>query len=294
MNLFKIVLFLWILVQTFYFGHFGPDLLFLKSLRPERLVFGLMLLSYLLARLSGKAISRRLGWPEWLMFTITAISLVSLILTGVTSGPYKDKYEQWLSTMFNLTVYPYAAYFCVRGFRYRKEFLIAFLKLLCFFGAYLSVTAVGEHYNLNWLVWPDYIMDPRLGTQFERARGPFMESVGMGRLLTVAFGSWLVLRSEGGNVIRTLSFVFVPLTLISLYFTNTRGPWIGCALLWLAFIVFRTPVRGTLYRLGIAVLLIASLNLSSKFTLDSGNIFFNRESTVTDRVVTWLVSLRMI
>jgi len=58
-----------------------------------------------------------------------------------------------------------------------------------FAGAYLSLTGVFEHFNCtSGLVWPDYIMDEQLGTQFGRSRGPFMESVAMGRVLTMALG----------------------------------------------------------------------------------------------------------
>jgi O-antigen ligase len=80
----------------------------------------------------------------------------------------------------------------------------------------------------------------------------------------------------------------------SVYFTATRGPWIGFALVCLIFLVFKTPVRRTMRWLTVCIVIAAVFGVTSKFWFGENNIFLERQSTVTDRVVTWLVSGRMI
>jgi len=137
-------------------------------------------------------------------------------------------------------------------------------------------------------------MDPDLGTHFERSRGPLMESVAMGRVLTMVFGCWLVLRLEAGPFLRKVAIVSIPVTMASVYFTATRGPWIGFALVCLIFLVFKTPVRRTVGWLTVCIVIAAVFGVTHKFSIGENNLFLERQNTVTDRVVTWLVSGRMI
>jgi len=293
MKAFRVFLFSWIIVQTFYFGPYGPDLVFLKQIRPHDVLFVLTLLSFLSAWLGGKTVPSRMEWPERLLLLLGGILAASFLLGGAAFDETTSK--KWLGTLLNFTFYPFSAYFFVRAFPYRKEFVVGVLKVICFLGIYLAITGMFEHYQpLNALVWPGYIMDPGLGSHFGRSRGPFMESVAMGRVLTMAFACWLVLRLEGGPFLRKVAMFSIPVTMASVYFTNTRGPWVGFALICLIFVVFKTPVRRTVCWLTVCIVIVASAGITHKFALGENNLFLARQGTVTDRVVTWLVSGRMI
>ena len=290
---FRIFLFSWIVVQTFYFGIYGPDLLFLKQIRPHDVLFVLTLVSFLLAWVGGKTVPSRMEWPERLLLLLGGIFVASFVFRGAAFDETTSK--KWLGTLLNFTVYPFSTYFFVRAFSYRKEFVVGVLKVICFLGIYLAITGVFEHYQpLNALVWPGYIMDPGLGSHFERSRGPFMESVAMGRVLTMSFACWLVLRLEAGPFLRKVAIFSIPVTVASIYFVATRGPWMGFALVCLIFLAFETPVRRTMRRLIICTLIAAALGVGSKFSIGESNLFLKRQSTVTDRMVTWLVSGRMV
>jgi O-antigen ligase len=291
--LFRFVLLSWIVAQTFYFGGFGPDIAFIKLIHPHHVLFLLLFASFFMARSGGVTLLRRLELPERLLLLVGGIWVGSFVCSGAhyDETVYENK---WLSALLNVTLYPYATFFLVRSFPYRKEFVVGVLKVICVLGIYLAFTGIFEHYELNWLVWPDYIMDPGRGSHFGRARGPFMESVAMGRVLTMVFVSWLVLQIESGPVLKGLAFLCVPAAMASIYFTQTRGPWIGFGLVCLAFILFKTPVRRTVYCLVGCILVAACLGLSHKFSLGDKNLFLERQTTVTDRVVTWLVSGQMI
>src|SRR5437667_9758125 len=121
-----------------------------------------------------------------------------------------------------------------------------------------------------------------------------MESMAMGRVLTIVFGCWLVLRLEAGPFLRKVATVCVPVTVASVYFTSTRGPWMGFALLCLIFLFLKTPVRRTMCWLTLCIVIVAAFGFTHKFSIGQNNLFLERQSTVTDRMVTWLVSGRMI
>ena len=293
MKAFRVFLFSWIVAQAFYFGIYGPDLLFFKQIRLHDVLFVLTLISFLLAWVGGKTVRSRMEWPERLLLLLGGILVASFFLGGAASDETTSK--RWLGTLMSFSFYPFSVYFFVRAFPYRREFLVSMLKVICFLGIYLAFTGVFEHYEpLHWLVWPGYIMDPDLGTHFERSRGPLMESVAMGRVLTMVFGCWLVLRLEAGAFLRKVAIVSIPVTMASVYFTNTRGPWIGFALVCLIFLIFKTPVRRTVGWLTVCIVIVAVFGVTHKFSIGENNLFLERQTTVTDRVVTWLVSGRMI
>src|SRR6266446_3467239 len=236
MKAFRVFLFSWIVAQTFYFGIYGPDLLFLKQIRPHNVLFVLTLISFLLAWVGGKTVPSRMEWPERLLLLLGVIFAASFFLGGAASDETTSKKS--LGTLLSFALYPFSTYFFVRAVPYRREFLVSVLKVVCFLGIYLAFTGVFEHYEwLHSLVWPGYIMDPDLGSHFERSRGPFMESVAMGRVLTMVFGCWLVLRLEAGPFLRKVAMFSIAVTMASVYFTATRGPWMGFALICLIFLV---------------------------------------------------------
>jgi O-antigen ligase len=293
MKAFRVFLFSWIVAQTFYFGIYGPDLLFLKQIRPHNVLFVLTLISFLLAWVGGKTVRSRMEWPERLLLLLGVIFAASFFLGGAAFDETTSKKS--LGTLLSFTLYPFSTYFFVRAIPFRREFLVSVLKVVCFLGIYLAFTGVFEHYEwLHWLVWPGYIMDPDLGSHFERSRGPFMESVAMGRVLTMAFACWLVLRLEAGPFLRKVAIFSIPVTMASVYFTATRGPWMGFALICLIFLVFKTPVRRTVCWLTVCIVIVAAFGVTNKFSLGQNNLFLERQTTVTDRVVTWLVSGRMV
>jgi len=293
MKLFNFLLLSWIVAQTFYFGNYGPDLGPLSAVRPDRVLFILMAISFVWGWARHKTVATKWEWPERLLVGLTTLCIVSFLVSGSLNDDSDGK-NKWLNALFNITVFPCATYFWVRALPYRTEFAVSVLKVLCFLGVYLSFTAVCEHYEWQSLVWPAYIMDESLGTHFGRARGPFMESVAMGRVLTMVFAGWLVLRLASKPLLRNFATFCLVLTLAGIYFTATRGPWLGLGLVLITFLVSETPVRKTVLRLVACIAVSAAIGLSNKFSLGQNNLFFGRQNTVTDRIVTWLVSMDMI
>src|SRR6266550_9297305 len=113
MKAFRVFLFSWIVAQTFYFGIYGPDLLFLKQIRPHNVLFVLTLISFLLAWVGGKTVRSPMEWPERLLLLLGGILASSFYLGGAGLDAAESK--RALATLMNFTFYPFSAYFFVRA-----------------------------------------------------------------------------------------------------------------------------------------------------------------------------------
>src|SRR5436309_13944141 len=82
MKAFRVFLFSWIVAQAFYFGIYGPDLLFLKQIRPHDVLFALTLVSFLLAWVGGKTVHSPMEWSERLLLLVGGILAASFFLGG--------------------------------------------------------------------------------------------------------------------------------------------------------------------------------------------------------------------
>jgi O-antigen ligase len=102
------------------------------------------------------------------------------------------------------------------------------LTALCL---YLVFTAFCEHFQINRLVFPQYILDPSIGLHADRARGPVVNAAENGGIIALLLVVALHrVRYAATQAVRLLG----PLTLLlaglpALWFTQTRGPWVAFA-----------------------------------------------------------------
>lgn len=104
------------------------------------------------------------------------------------------------------------------------------LKLLVVLGLYLGLTAVFEVSGPTQLVFPRYIMDPSVGIQFGRARGPFVESEADGLVIAVCGYAAGLAISRFRGAWRIASVVTVLACAAGVLFSLTRSVWIGTVL----------------------------------------------------------------
>ena len=138
--------------------------------------------------------------------------------------------------------------------------------ILTMFLGYLIVTAFCEHFHINWLVFPQYILDPSYGTHSERARGPVLNAAENGGIIAIllivamhrisyAFTFPLRLWTTSALLITGLP---------ALWFTQTRGAWVafgGGLVIMLLHERRKALVTALLAFASIAVLLIGLLEL---------------------------------
>jgi putative inorganic carbon (HCO3(-)) transporter len=123
-------------------------------------------------------------------------------------------------------------------------------------GVYLGFTGIFEIIGPHALVFPRYILDPSVGTQFGRARGPFVEAVVEGlALYACALAAIVALREWTSRGARAIAKLAIAVCLVSLLLTFQRADWLG-AVVAAAVTLLAVP---ELRRYAIAVALAVTL-----------------------------------
>ena len=104
------------------------------------------------------------------------------------------------------------------------------LRCLVVIGLYLGATAFFEIVGPKSLVFPRYILDPNVGIQFGRARGPFVgsEADGLAMVQCGFAAAFASNRLRGGW--KPVARVTVGLCALGALLTLTRSVWLGSAL----------------------------------------------------------------
>jgi putative inorganic carbon (hco3(-)) transporter len=118
------------------------------------------------------------------------------------------------------------------------------LGTLVALGGYLGFTALMETLDIRWLVFPDFINNPSIGTHSDRARGPFLESVtnGSGLFLGVV-GSGIALVLWRHERWRMVASGVLILCFAGLLFTETRSVWLAGAIATIVALLATRPLR---------------------------------------------------
>jgi len=280
----------WLISQMFFIDKNSVDVGF----RPDRVLFFIIMTLFLISVMRKDIRISGLGGEEICMVIFTFLCSVSLIQSGANSDASEGQ-NKWLNALFNITYFPFLTYFIIKRIEYRKERAKVLLVALSSVGAYLGFTGICEHFRIDALVWPKYILDSSIKThQDDRVTGPFLESVAMGRVLTVTLLCMLIMATEYNGIRRTILYVFAILAAGSIYFTYTRGPWIGFGVALLVILTLRTKMRRPGVLLLVAILIVGISGAGSKFSFfDEGTLFSRRQNTVDDRLASYATALKM-
>jgi O-antigen ligase len=239
---------------------------------PDRLLVVAAIGSILLRpRLFNQGRPLRIAFVHWLMLGALVWVGLSAIAVGTLGniGPFAKLFDA-----FGVT--PYLAFLVApiafRERRHRDILLVALVAL----GAYLGATAIFERTGVDALVFPKYILDPNVGTQFGRARGPFVEAVSNGFALSmcaiaclIAFKQWPEPRG------RRISVTVLMLCIAGIILTMQRSVWLAAGAATVVTIATlagnrRKAVKGVVaiaVAIGIALLTIPGLysDISARF-----------------------------
>src|SRR5260370_1395104 len=81
---------------------------------------------------------------------------------------------RWLTKLFQLTYFPFSTYYVAKHGHYTVAEVKTLLKWLLAIQTYLVISGIFEHYRIDALVWPKYILDESIGDQWERLSGPLI------------------------------------------------------------------------------------------------------------------------
>lgn len=162
-------------------------------------------------------------------------------------------------------------------FRSSRDRMIL-LVVLTLTGAYLGLTALFEAANVNVLVFPRYILDPNVGIQAGRARGPFVEAGANGMAMWVcAVASALLASQVRRGLVRHAIAVVAVLDVAGILFTLTRGVWLGAAVGAAVTLAFYRPLRKYLFPAAVASAAMVAIALAA---------IPNLENSVQERAAT--------
>lgn len=157
------------------------------------------------------------------------------------SGSYRNGYA--LYGLLDVVVIPFVLFAIAPAVFADSHSRDLLLKVLTVVALYLGFTAVFEVVGPQSLVWPRYVIDPSIGIQFGRARGPFVESEANGMTMAmaaIASGSGV---SRFRGAWRPACVLACAMAAVGVLLSLTRSVWIGFAVAAIATFVFARPLR---------------------------------------------------
>ncbi len=260
---------------------------------PDRVLYCLVCIA-LLILLFGDNVHLPLQRTEVYMLIFTLFCTASWYLSGADwEADLSSQGYRYLTTLFNFIFIPYVVYLSLKSLPYSKETSQMFVRALFLLGIYLVLVGFFEHYRISALVWPSYILDPSVGIQFGRARGPFASSSAYGGALIVIFlvAMLLITRAEGTR--RRWLSLFLALNLAVIYFTYQRSVWLTLALSLAILYFASTRMKKPAKWIAVLVACVFVLGVGSKFSLSQGTLFSRRQQTIDYRLTNYITTIEM-
>ncbi len=193
-------------------------------LAPDRLVLTGGLLAIMLRSPASHDRPRLFFRPvHWLLLVAALYALCSALASGTLLDIPSAS-----ALVEQFGVIPFLIFLCAPvafGTERQRNVLLTTLVVL---GAYLALTALFETVGPRALVFPRYILDPNVGIQPLRARGPFADPVGMGVALFACAGASIIAFSRWrSRAARAAALLITLLCVAGLLFTLTRQVWLA-------------------------------------------------------------------
>ena len=174
-----------------------------------------------------------------LIFLFSLTCVISMSVNGFEA--ITPEYPKPWFVFFSGYMIPFFVYlFVVMIIKSESEIYFIFTCLFLF-GVYLTITAFLEHYNLKFLVFPQYITSKLYPLHLDRARGPFLNSAFDGLAINQGFLAGLYLLNSSKTRFKSIIVILMLLFPPALFFCRTRSAYLiflfilaGC------FFVFKT------------------------------------------------------
>jgi O-antigen ligase len=195
--------------------------------RFDRLAFFALIAGWFIAVVSGRQPLRRFGVTEGLMI------LYLLICVGSAIAPHELSEVPALSagSLILLGAFiPFALFVLARQTMANRRAVRSFLWLLVWIGLYLALTMIFQKVGLRALVWPKPILDPNVGINFGRARGPMLNAGTDGFALVACFVAALYLGVQRDERFRRFALLVALISPLALFYSETRVVWLAAGL----------------------------------------------------------------
>ncbi len=228
----------------------------------ERAIFTLLIVT-LVAGAFGRSPSL---YPrraiEWAFILFAFICLASMAIHGF--GPASSRFASPWFIFITAYLFPFVAFLFAKRYLVTERDLSILFHTLFYLGAYLSIIAFFEFFNLRQYVHPRFIVDPKVLAHWDRARGPFYNAALNGFAMVIGFICGVQLLSSKRGFAKVLHLILMTLFFPAVFFTLTRSVYL-CFLFTLGalLLAYRTPLsKWKLLAIPLALVLIfASMNL---------------------------------
>ena len=212
-----------VLVTGCCFGH--P--FFHTSLGPLPVTIDRLLLVGLVA-LFALHLSR--GWIDFKRLTAADYLLVAFVgYMGVSTFAHDWKFDhaQPVAKLISFYLMPLAIYGVARQIDWTGRRVLGVIGFLSAIGIYFAATGIAEQQQFHGLVFPRYIVSPKVVEFFGRARGPLLNPVGTGIVLVTALAAISFWWPRASAATRIVLIGFMGLMLAGAYCTLTRSVWMS-------------------------------------------------------------------
>lgn len=231
--------------------------------------------------------------PRTAMESAMLALLVAILAVMLTKGHIK------IRQFLNGYAIPFAMFVVAKNsFRSSHDvqrFLLWFAVPLSF---YFPINHAFEHYRLESLVFPTYILNPTIsGVEIdwgERALGAFLQPVATGMAMVSAFIlSMYRLAKMNGRLPQLMRVFLIMITPVAVFWTLTRSVYLGFFSALMVLIVFSPKQRKLALIIVLAAILGVMANWSNVTTSERSQGGLATETTATGRLVLAEVSIKM-
>ena len=255
------------------------------SVTPDRVLLAALIFGFVVTKawrtgevkrpLAGKAVGR-FAW----LFAGVAVTSWVIVAPDTANTSFGN-----LTWIMNLAVFPALAFHIASRLHYTRAMLMRLFWFLAVVGVYLAFTAIAEHYEFLWpLVFPRYILDPSVGIHWGRSRGPFVDTISNGGMLIAAFLAFSFVAASLTGVKRAVAICLTLLIVPAVYFTETRGVWLGWAAATGTLALFGKELRRPALIVAGVLAITFVVGIGSKFSLSEATLFSRRQNTVDYRL----------
>lgn len=169
------------------------------------------------------------------------------------------------------SVTPFVGYFMGKNIICRERELRFIFKFFAILMVYYAIQSIAQHFRLEFLVWPKTTLDLHYGLHHTgRSRGPFLHPPLFGQimamLIPVQFYLFYRFRSKfsRGSIIVALA-----LSIVGLFYTYTRAPWVATMAGFLVLAILRPRYRQFIVGAGIIAAVAVFFGMARMVEQDS-------------------------
>jgi hypothetical protein len=207
-----------------------PGYLGLPDFSLDRVVWPLILLAFVWQWKHGHIHRYPPNSIEYSMLVLLLVVVFNMFAHGTHVSNQWGEGRIRFGTVLSGFFLPFMSFYIMRRVILRKAQAHTFVRGIGIITIYLGITGVGEAFHLNWLVFPSYILDPRVGAHFGFVRGPFVGATlnGVAMVLGLPILLWLTLGVH--NSLRWLYLLGIITVCVSLPYVFQRAVWLGAAM----------------------------------------------------------------